>query len=715
MIRKASLAAALWMTTALTPTPADAAAVAAFTAGFTGATAAGAAAVSGTFASAAFSAGAFLGTTAVGQIVVSVGLSAISAALTPRPRTPKPSEIMGNFAQPLSHFEYVYGRTRKGGVVGFTGAANDRRYYVPIIASHSIKGIHQHWIDEYVVGVSTASTPFDQGNFLTVDDDDTLYTAPRAVDGKGRIEVFTGQDGQTANTGLVSKFSQLSSSHDFAGLAGAVVWAKKAGNNFSEVYPNGRQWAWTPVVDGNDQIYDPRDGTRKWTSNAALCIAHWLTEIHGQEVDWNEVATEADVCDDVVQTREGNSVPRWQINGRIDDGQSFEEQRPQMAGACDAFLYERPDGKVGFKVGRWIEPTVILTAADFYSLEITEGQWGPDAPTEIAPIYVEPENNWRETSGGVYQFEDDGRRRVRDEPNLLMVTEHNQVSRVAARIIRAKRARYTLRGTLGLIGYHLIGNRFFKVEHEGLGISQTFEIGALRREGGAVFEVEANSAGVADFEFDAAFDEPPRPKIRKLNDGFVVPEPTGVTALSQAGGSIRVSWDAQGEAYSQEVRWRVTGSPEFESVVASAGSGSYTITGLIDGATYDVQVRNVSAVTSGTPSDYAPETPLQVQAIVNPTPPAAVASPSVSASLDTITVQWTAPNDLNYSGVRIWRSTTNDFATGALVRTDYGPLSEVDSWNDDGLAAGTYYYWLAPINSSGVEGGLQGSFSDTVV
>lgn len=79
-----------------------------------------------------------------------------------------------------------------------------------------------------------------------------------------------------------------------------------------------------------------------------------------------------------------------------------------------------------------------------------------------------------------------------------------------------------------------------------------------------------------------------------------------------------------------------------------------------------------------------------------------------------MTVSFTAPNDPNYYATRVYRGTTTTFADATLVRTEYGIPSNADSWVDAGLSAGTYYYWVAPINGSGVEGAATGPESETV-
>lgn len=78
-----------------------------------------------------------------------------------------------------------------------------------------------------------------------------------------------------------------------------------------------------------------------------------------------------------------------------------------MIAGCDAYVYERPDGTLGFKVGRYIEPTISLTEHDFYSLQISERAWGPQPPTEWVARYVEPDYDWNEAVTGVWVEDED--------------------------------------------------------------------------------------------------------------------------------------------------------------------------------------------------------------------------------------------------------------------------------------------------------------------
>ncbi|GAA6202486.1 fibronectin type III domain-containing protein [Aquicoccus sp. SU-CL01552] len=703
-MKRSLMVLALLGTTALTPDPVYASPQAvAFVAGSLGV--AGGTALATTYA-ATYASGALFAASAFGGFVVrtavGIGLSFLANKLF-APDMPPPSARMVNFAQPKAYAEYAYGRTRKGGILGFTGFSDSKRYYVPILAAHEIEGFVEHWLDERVVTLNSETD-----TSLT-----NIDTSP--IGGYGRIDTLDGASGQTANAGLVSAFTEITSAHDFAGLAGAVIWAKRPPqSSFSNIYPTGRQWAYAPVIDGANDIYDPRTDSTGYSNNAALVLAHWIVNRLGRDVDWDEVATEADVADTTVTNAESETQPLWTINGTISDEQEFEDQRAQMAAACDAFIYERADGKAGFKLGRWIEPTVSLSADDFFALELTEGQWGADAVDEVAVTYMEPENAWRETPSGVW-VENDVAKAVRDEPQLYMINNHNQAARIAKRIAKTKRAKYQLKATIGMMGYELLGQRFFRLVHEEMGIDEYFEVGELVREGVSQFSVTANSVNASDFDFDAATEEPTRPTYSSVTSNDDIPDVSGLTATAVDGGSVAFSWTAADDSLVQQVRYRLTTETDWQVTTAPEGETQVVVTGLLDGGEYEYQARNRTG--SYRVGNWAPDTsPIpSVTVIANSTAPAILDAFSATVDGSDVDLAFTAPNDPNYSATRIYRADdSTDFNDAVLIRTEYGAPNTADTWTDTAPGSGGWSYWAEPINTSGVAGTKSGPQSVTI-
>lgn len=638
------------------------------------------------------------------SLVIGIGLLKLAQALAPKPKTPDPSNRMVNFAQPLTFFETVYGRARKGGPIAYTNFGNNQRRVVIIFCAHKIAGYDQFWLDEWRVNIDGAGT---------------VVTSP-----PGSLAQIHPRIGTVPQVLLpcTSVFPELTAAHDFAGLAVAEVVAQKpAPEAFNDNYPRGREWALTALVVGRDDIYDPRTGGFGFTDNAALVIAHWITYYMGKTVDWAEVAVEANASDVVVATRYDGNRRKWTLNGVFSDNEDDEVVRAQLGLSCDAFFYERPDGSVGFKVGRYYEPTETLTDDDFYSMTISDGENALDVANETVVNYVEVAREWREGASGPWVADPEGRR-TRDTISAFFINTHNQAVRVAKRISRAQHSKYSLRGVIKYVGHQIVGERFIRVIHSELGVNEVFEVQSLTRsEDGMSFTLEAVSITQSDFEFNAATEEPQRPDS-SASDGIATNyDPANIVASSSPVSgvpAITVTWDGAFTSTSHIVRWAPSGTGTWTySEVISAGIGSYQISPLSDGLTYDVQVAAVGGVTGRLLSGYLPSPALSVSVVSNPTPPLDIVTFTASHNVDQgrVEVSFLAPNDPNYYAARIYRNTVDTFGSASLIDTEYGAPNASDIYFDTSIVSGvTYFYWGVPINSSGLPGNATPSTSVTI-
>jgi len=683
------------------------------------------------------------------QLGVSLALSVVSQALL-RPSTPnmKPSDRMVNTAQPVTYQTRLYGRARVGGAMGLNVQRDGYRHRAILIAAHSTRGPHIHYLDNWEVelleegnpdnppisgglipGIPGETPPW--GSVITIpmagyDGEDDL-PVPTFRESWACIRPYTGQPGQAADQILIDAITEWTVAHDMAGISYAAIWAKKVkADAFARMYPNGDMWEYAPVWDGHDQIYDPRDDSYGWTRNAALIAAHELTVYQGHTVDWEDVAAEADVCDQIVINGDGGAQPRWQVDMLISDDQEFTAILSGMMTACDGFLFERPDGSTGFRVGRWIEPTVTLTSRDFLVLEIVDGApFG--APNEFAMQYSEPAADWKESPTGVWVHDPEGNH-LRDEIAVYACGTHNQASRLNKRRARKTHARYRGNGTVQLVGYDLIGERFVNLVHPELGIEIYIEMEKLTRgELANTFDVEFfSTAGPADFAFDAAAEEPARPIYERLEGDNIIQPPDGLTAtvVTTGTGAASILWEwPEQEAWArQQLRYRASdaGLPDWITIEIPSGDASGTpnvqmlTTGMIDGATYEAQLRNLDNQAGY--SSWTPAVPLSVVAVANTVAPPALVSFGVTAEAGQAVVAFEAPNDGVYYATRIYRADdSTSFADAVLVRTEYGIPSNSDSWTDTGLAAGNYSYWGRPINSSGIAGPLSARADVTIL
>lgn len=699
-MRRKWLVVALLCSTALTPQPARAEPVTLFFSQFIAGLTGGVAAATGSaLGSAGFLAGSSIfgfAQTALGgallNLGLSYGLSAIARSLAPRPEltTTPPTQRMVNFAQPLAPMEWVFGQVRKGGPYALTSFQSDRRHYGVILAAHRIDGVEKWYVDNQSVEVS--------GGVVT--------TAP--FTGNIGLRFYAGAPGQVADATLVSAIPEWTSAHNMAGLAYVAAFARRVPDEqFSAVYGNSAPTGpvITPVVRGA-LVYDPRTETTTYSNNAALVWA-WVTEnrLGAGVVNWAEVAIEADASDVIVTNRTGGSQRKWTLNGAFTDDQDWEAIQQQIILACDGYVYELPDGTVGFKVGRYTEPTITLTDADFYDLVLTENAFGQDPATEFVGQYVEPDNDWIESASATIVVDPDARANRQTVP-LFYVHNHNQAVRALKRVARANRAQFALTGTVGIIGLDLLRERFVRVNV--LGREFVAEIGAiLPGEDDTTFSINLTSVLPADFDFNAATEEPAPPARDDVTNDNTVPAPSGLTGTAIAGPGIEWQWVAQPAQLNQQFRFRAVGAAEWQPAIEITGGSIDLITpGLVDGEDYEAELRNITPARR--PSAWIPSG--TVTAVANSTPPAPVTGLTATGGAGQATVQWVTPNDALHVSTRIYRAlgAGAPFSSAALVATVFGPANTTQTVVNSGIAAGTYVYWAASANGSGIESTLAG-------
>jgi hypothetical protein len=70
-----------------------------------------------------------------------------------------------------------------------------------------------------------------------------------------------------------------------------------------------------------------------------------------------------------------------------------------------------------------------------------------------------------------------------------------------------------------------------------------------------------------------------------------------------------------------------------------------------------------------------------------------------------VPVVWTQPSSANTAGANIYRNTVDDAGTATLIATVAGGPSAALTYGDDGpFGPSTFYWWVAAINGSAVEG-----------
>lgn len=554
----------------------------------------------------------FLLTAAIG-----VGATLLANAMRPQPTTAQatdPGSRIVNLRQSIQDRSKSYGRVRNGGPVAFWKLSGGRRYIAVLFNTGEIDAVESTYLNETEVTM-------DGSGYVT---QSQYQSGSASMIG---VSHFLGALGQAAHPWLAGEFPEWTSAHKLTGIAGAVmVCQNSAPDDFAKVYSSGREPTISSVYRGT-KVYDPRDeaqtlgdaSTYEWTTNAALIIADWVTSPDGfaQEVDWDEVADEADVADSTIRTRTGAYIPKWQLSGTYYFSQTREEVRKNLAIACDAWFYDRADGKVGFKLGRWMEPHVTIRAEHINSIKLGEGQDGETRNNALSVEYVEPGAGYRQVPSAAITISD-GEAYNQATAAAHWIPNHTQACAVGKRTLRAMRSATDVTLNLKLYGLLLMpgdadDSRIFRLEYPDLGVSANYELAdwSLAPDGMSV-NVTGKSTEQSDWAFDGLVDEPAPSTISDIEVVDEVPDPENVTIASPSPGELLVDFDPPPRSsLLMRVRYRMVGSPDWLEFGVPTSQSYLSIPGLPSEEDFEAEVQFRTATANA--SNWVASTPSSIE------------------------------------------------------------------------------------------------------
>lgn len=281
------------------------------------------------------------------------------------------------FRQSIADSFIIYGRRRVGGLLTFFHARKSGkqhfRYFVIAAAGHHIQG-NPTWMlgDEAV----------------TVDGSGKVTSGAYA--NAAWLWLQLGEDSETANATFVSECDgKWTSAHKGNGVAAIYAKFKMTDAVVQAGMPNI-----TAVVDGKDDILDPRDDSTGYSNNAALVFYDWMKlpreeggfgayEDEIADDDW--ISAQANVCDEVI---EGEA--RYAIDAVIVTGATPSEVRDALVVNC-AGTYTYSEGRHLLRVGYWVPPTETLEEVDLAGpIRVSPFLTSDAAANEVQGTFIDP-------------------------------------------------------------------------------------------------------------------------------------------------------------------------------------------------------------------------------------------------------------------------------------------------------------------------------------
>lgn len=720
-------------------------------------------ALSAAVAAGGFSAGATaffasMNSTFIGQLLLSVGTSALIGALSPKPAAAAQRGYETNVLGAGLDHTIIYGETKVGGVVVYneaTGTDNKFLHRIIAVAGHEVESFDRIYIDDAYIDFGDLDA---SGNVPSVVDPDGS-TSDR-YNNKLRIQVAYGTPTQAANADLVSESDSLwTASHKLSGIA--YIYVRLAFD--ADVYPNGIP-TFTAVVKGK-KVYDPRTDTTAWSDNPALCVRDYLTSTGyglgevADNIDDDLVKAAADICDQTVF-----STTRYTTNGSFTTGATpydlISSILPSMGGSL---WYAQ--GKWRMKPAHWTTPVMFLDEDDFRSsISVSTRHSRRDNFNVIKGKFSGPDTNWQQadykevrnetsagsfvtglpysisevgttdftaigadsntvgevftatgagTGSGVADLNlgvDNGLTSVADV-DLLFTDTMTEARRLGRITLERNRQQLTISASFGLKTLGLqVGDNVYITNSRFGWTNKAFEV--LSWNFGLTDELDLQTQMTLRETAESVFDEVDDAAAYEadntnLPSPFFVPAPSldaavATTTINEDGTAVPAIDFSWGVSNSQVVdyydfQWKLVADTNYSSTVVE--EPRFRLAPALSGATYNYRVRAVN--TLGIKSIYVSGAS-SISTGNDTTIPKAPTSVNVSGGYAATTVEWTAPTqNTDNSAIKdlfqyqIYRGTSANPTT--LVGVVAGTTFSDIGLND----STTYYYRVKALDFTG--------------
>ena len=222
--------------------------------------------------------------------------------------------LLTNTRQADAPQEIVYGEVRKGGVITYmeaTGTDNEYLHMIISLAGHEINSFEAYYLNDQEVTL-------DANGFVT----ESEWIADS--DKKVLIKPFTGSPTQNVYTTLNALTDgptwagkETGDDTNFRGQGIACLYVRLRYDQ--DVFAQGIPLI-TVKIKGK-KVYDARNSTTAYSSNAALCVRDYLTARYGLnsdgDIDDTALQAAANVCDETVTLSAGGTEKRYEMHGAL--------------------------------------------------------------------------------------------------------------------------------------------------------------------------------------------------------------------------------------------------------------------------------------------------------------------------------------------------------------------------------------------------------------
>lgn len=355
----------------------------------------------------------------IGGLIGGALALAIDSAIPDTPEQRRnPLEIKMDSAAPR---RLIYGTKRAGGYQVYANLTDDNKYMhiVVIICDGPVEGL----------GLMLNAVE------VTLDGNGVVQAGEFAD--KVRCKFHLGAADQAADATMISELPDWTSDHRLLGIAYAYLRFEYD----EEIFPGGKMPDVNFLVQGRNDIYDPRTDTSGFTANSALIKNHFLTMPRmgpaadfDTEVDSASLVASANVCDEDISLDGGGTEKRYETHGAIDMDREIEGILSDLCMPMAGF-WVYSGGLFYIRAGYYQAPDFTITK-DMIVGKVTNSNSirKKDRANTIKGKFRGPDRNYREVSfparvsaaGKAADGEE-----LAKEVDMPLINSHTQCQRVA--------------------------------------------------------------------------------------------------------------------------------------------------------------------------------------------------------------------------------------------------------------------------------------------
>ena len=508
----------------------------------------------------------------------------------------------------------VYGERRVGGTFCFvetSGSTNENLFVVMTLCEGEINGVKELVVDDKVVTLASAPTLLAHGTTYTSNDSRFSNTI--------QVQAFNGTDDQVASS-LITTQSNWTSAHR---LRGVSYLALKF--SWNQDYYSG-----LPRVQATIQgkkIFDPRNSTTAYSTNPALCILDYLRNSrYGKgladtqfETDFASFKTSANECETQVTPYSGapSTINVFDTNAVLPSDQKILDNVRELLRGCRGIL-PYTQGKYKLIIETYGTASLTLTEDDILDGIKLRSENLNQKFNRVVVNYINPSNEF-ESDQAQFPPVDDSSLPTADQHQTMLtadgkllqglftfntITSSYQAEELAEIILRRSRNALKLSIRCTAEASNLEIGDIVNITHSSVGFSakpfRVLAIGLL-----ADFSIQLNLIEYQDNHYvwtPKASD--PEIVDTNLPDPYSVLAPTNLRTSDElrvgSGGSVITILNVEADPSLDffvdvyECQYKLTTS----STYITAGIGAnpkFEIPGLLDGSTYDVQIKAINS------------------------------------------------------------------------------------------------------------------------